>query len=88
VLAQLGREPARVSYSPPDGSAPVTVEIQRDIFAEKIRTWLYGQDKTRGIPFIVHQAALGDFAPLLAGKGATRPSDRALPPTRRGSCEK
>ncbi len=65
VLVQLGREPARVSYSPSDGSAPVTVEIQRDIFAEKIRTWLYGQDKARGIPCIVHQAAQGDFAPFL-----------------------
>ena len=37
VLAQLGREPARVQYSSDGKSAPVTVEIQRDIFAEKIR---------------------------------------------------
>ena len=41
------------------------MEIQRDIFAEKIRTWLYGQDKARKIPFIVHRAAQGDFAPFL-----------------------
>ena len=43
VLAQLGRQPARVQYSPPDKSGPVTVEIKRDIFAEKIRNWMYGQ---------------------------------------------
>src|SRR5204863_7656899 len=35
VLSQLGREPARVKYSPPDESAPVMLEVQRDIFAEK-----------------------------------------------------
>jgi len=65
VLAQLGREPARVLYSPTDKGGPVTVEIQRDIFAEKVRTWMYGRDKARRIPFIVHQAAQGDFAPFL-----------------------
>jgi pimeloyl-ACP methyl ester carboxylesterase len=40
VLAQLGRQPARVQYSPPDKTGPVTVEIERDIFAEKIRNWM------------------------------------------------
>ena len=66
VLAQLEREPARVSYSPSDGKgAPVTVEIQRDIFAEHLRNWMYGQDKARKIPFIIHQAAQGDWAPFL-----------------------
>ena len=65
VLAQLGREPARVQYSSDGKSAPVTVEIQRDIFAEKIRNWMYGQDKARKIPFVVHQAAQGDFTPFL-----------------------
>jgi pimeloyl-ACP methyl ester carboxylesterase len=65
LLAQLGREPARVQYSPPDKSAPVAVEIQRDIFAEKVRTMMYGADTARRIPFIVHRAATGDFAPFL-----------------------
>ena len=65
VLSQLGREPARVLYSPADKSAPVTVEIQRDIFAERIRTWMYDRDKTQRIPFIIHQAAQSDFGPFL-----------------------
>ncbi len=65
VLAQLGREPAHVQYSPPDKSAPVTVEIQRDIFAEKVRTMMYGEDKARRIPLMVHRAAAGDFGPFL-----------------------
>ena len=65
VLAQLGREPARAQYVPPDKGAPVTVEIQRDVFAEKVRTMMYGEEKARRIPLIVHRAATGDFAPFL-----------------------
>jgi pimeloyl-ACP methyl ester carboxylesterase len=66
VLAQLEKQPARVQYSPPGKSgAPTTVEIQRGVFAEKIRTWMYGRDKAARIPLIVHHAAGGDFAPFL-----------------------
>jgi pimeloyl-ACP methyl ester carboxylesterase len=72
VLSQLEREPARVDYSPSDESAPVKLEIQRDIFAEKIRTWMYGRDQASRIPLIVHQAAQGDFTPFL--REAIRPS--------------
>lgn len=72
VLLQLGREPARAEYSSPEESAPVEVEIQRDIFAEKIRTWMYGREQTTRIPLIVHHAAQGDFGPFL--HEAIRPS--------------
>src|SRR5439155_1538001 len=72
VLSQLGREPARVKYSPPDESAPVMLEVQRDIFAEKIRTWMYGREQASRIPLIVHHAAQGDFTPFL--REAIRPS--------------
>jgi pimeloyl-ACP methyl ester carboxylesterase len=65
LLAQLQRAPARVEYSPPDKSAAGTVEIQRGVFAEKIRTWMYGRDQASRIPLIIHQAAHGDFAPFL-----------------------
>jgi pimeloyl-ACP methyl ester carboxylesterase len=65
VLLQLGRQPARVEYSAPDKSAPVILEIQRDIFAEKIRTWMYGREQASRIPLIVHRAAQGDFGSFL-----------------------
>jgi pimeloyl-ACP methyl ester carboxylesterase len=65
VLAQLEKQPARVEYSPPDKSAPTTVEIQRGVFGEKIRSWMYGRDKAARIPLIVHHAATGDFVPFL-----------------------
>ena len=76
VLERLGHEPARVEYSPPDKSATVTVEIQRDIFAEKLRNRMYSRDSAARIPFIIHQAAQGDFAPFL--KEAI-PADRSVP---------
>jgi pimeloyl-ACP methyl ester carboxylesterase len=65
VLAQLEKKPARVEYSPPGKMAPTTVEIQRGVFGEKIRTWMYAREKAARIPLIVHDAANGDFAPFL-----------------------
>jgi pimeloyl-ACP methyl ester carboxylesterase len=64
VLAQLEKQPARVEYSPP-GKASTRVEIQRGVFAEKIRSWMYDRDKAARIPLIVHHAANEDFAPFL-----------------------
>jgi pimeloyl-ACP methyl ester carboxylesterase len=72
VVAQLEKQPARVEYSPPKSAAPTTVEIQRGVFGEKIRTWMYNRDQAARIPLIVHQAAEGDFAPFL--QAAIRPS--------------
>ena len=65
VLAQLEKQPARMEYSPPKTAVPTTVEIQRDVFAEKIRTWMYGRDTAARIPLIIHRAAEGDFGPFL-----------------------
>lgn len=76
MLEQLGREPARVEYSPPDKSATVTVEIQRDVFAEKLRNRMYSRESASRIPLIIHQAAQGDFAPFLK---EMIPADRSIP---------
>jgi pimeloyl-ACP methyl ester carboxylesterase len=72
ALAQLEKQPVRVEYSPPGKSTPTIVEIQRGVFGEKIRTWMYGRDKAARIPLIVHHAANGDFGPFL--QQAIRPS--------------
>ncbi|MGH8101498.1 MAG: alpha/beta hydrolase, partial [Chthoniobacterales bacterium] len=61
----LKRGPVRVEYAPSDKSAPVTVEIQGDIFGEKIRNFMYSRDSASRIPLIIHQAAQGDFKPFL-----------------------
>jgi pimeloyl-ACP methyl ester carboxylesterase len=76
VLARLGQQPARVEYAPPDKSATVTVEVQRDVFAEKMRTRMYARDSAKRIPLIIHQASQGDFAPFLK---EVIPADRSSP---------
>jgi pimeloyl-ACP methyl ester carboxylesterase len=65
VLERLGRERARVEYSVTDKSGPVTVEIQRDVFAEKIRNRMYSRESARKIPMMIYRAAAGDFGPFL-----------------------
>jgi pimeloyl-ACP methyl ester carboxylesterase len=65
ALAQVEKQPARLQYSPTDKSAQSTVEIQRGVFAEKIRSWMYDRGKSARIPLIIHHAAAGDFAPFL-----------------------
>jgi pimeloyl-ACP methyl ester carboxylesterase len=67
VLTDLQRASARVKYKPPNKGTPVTVEIQRDIFGEKIRNMMYSRDQANRIPLIVHEAAKGDFGPFLEG---------------------
>src|SRR5438094_3060337 len=57
VLTQLESEPARAEYAPESNSPRATVEIQRDIFTEKIRNWMYGRDSASRIPLIIHEAA-------------------------------
>ena len=75
VLERLGREPARAEYSPPDKSAPVTLEIQRDVFAEKIRNRMYSRESARKIPMMIHRAAAGDFGPFLKEVIPANPSE-------------
>ena len=76
VLDRLGRDPVRVEYAPPDTSAKGTVEIQRDVFAEKIRNRMYSAESARKIPMMIHRAAQGDFGPFLK---EVIPKDRSRP---------
>jgi len=65
VLARLGRQPARVSYKLPETGEEFPVKIGREVFAEKLRSQMYTPSGARQLPFIIHQAAHGDFSPFL-----------------------
>lgn len=76
LLARLEQSPARVKYRlaatpfPAIGAAPaaekeIVVEIHRAQFAEELRSQLYAPPTARRVPFIIHRAAQGDFAPFL-----------------------
>jgi pimeloyl-ACP methyl ester carboxylesterase len=64
VLTALDQSPAKVEYTD-KSKGPVTVEIERGVFAEKIRNFLYSREKGSRVPLIIHRAARGDFTPFL-----------------------
>jgi pimeloyl-ACP methyl ester carboxylesterase len=66
VLDTLRRQSARVPYVLPETGATVTVEIRREVFAEKLRSRLYEPQSARRVPAVIHHAARGDFDPFLA----------------------
>jgi pimeloyl-ACP methyl ester carboxylesterase len=65
VIGRLNREPARVPVPAP-GPVPDTAIITRGIFLERIRSMLYAQSLAATVPYVIHQAARGDFAPFVA----------------------
>ena len=65
VLEALGRRPARVQYVLPETGAKVSLEIRREVFAEKLRSRLYDPHNARRLPAVIHHAALGNFDPFL-----------------------
>ncbi len=77
LLARLEREPARVSFPHPSTGAPEPLVVRRFAFAEGLRTQLYSSAGAREVPFLIHAAARGDFAPFLR---AVLPQELPEPP--------
>ncbi|MFL6229537.1 MAG: alpha/beta hydrolase [Pyrinomonadaceae bacterium] len=65
LLEKLGRRPARVKYVLPTSKREVSITIRRDVFAEKLRSQMYDPAGARRLPYVIHRAAVGDFAPFL-----------------------
>ena len=65
LLKTLERNPARLKYKPATAPSEIDVEIQRDQFAEELRSQLYAPPGARRVPYIIHQAAQGNFTPFL-----------------------
>jgi len=65
LLKTLGRNPTRMKFRPSAATSEVAVEIRRDQFAEELRSQLYAPPGARRVPFIIHQAAQGNFTPFL-----------------------
>lgn len=65
LLDGLARRPARAPYALPESGEQVTVEIRAEVFAEKLRSRMYAPAGARRLPFVIHRAARGDFAPFL-----------------------
>lgn len=66
VLARLDQAPVRVSLRHPQTSRPVDLSMSRSAFTSGIRGMLYSPLHASLIPFMIHEAAQGDFSPFAA----------------------
>jgi pimeloyl-ACP methyl ester carboxylesterase len=66
VLARLDRSPVTVSVAHPRTAQPVAVTLTRNEVEEIIRVMLYTPVDAARLPHVIHRAARGDFAPLIA----------------------
>lgn len=64
VLARLEQGPVQVPFE--RGGATKTVEIARGPFGEALRSMLLTTPGQRGLPYLIHRMAGGDFQPFLA----------------------
>lgn len=65
LIVTLRKSPAKVRYAQPKLNAEYTLQITADIFAEFLRSQLYTPASSRKVPFIIHEASVGDFTPFL-----------------------
>lgn len=65
VLSSLGKAPARFEFTGANGKK-VAVELSRRMFIERMIELLYNPGVSRILPFVIHQAANGDFSTYAA----------------------
>jgi pimeloyl-ACP methyl ester carboxylesterase len=75
---RLTRSPARVLVRTLGPTADTAI-VTRGIFLDEIRHMLYSQSQAARVPYVIHQAARGDFAPFVDPQvpppGGVMPSD-------------
>lgn len=64
LLAQLEKQPARVTISHPETGEPAEVTLTREAFAEGLRTLMYYDGGNRKVPRLLRAAYEGDLAPF------------------------
>jgi pimeloyl-ACP methyl ester carboxylesterase len=65
VLDRLAAEPAPLTLNDPRTGAAKTYHLTRGAFAEEIRRRLYAPATRITVPLVIHQAARGDYGPLV-----------------------
>jgi pimeloyl-ACP methyl ester carboxylesterase len=64
VLDRLDQGPGSATLDNPLTGQEVTLSVRRGMFAETLRSLLYNPSGAAELPFIVHRAYQGDFAPF------------------------
>lgn len=65
VMNKLRREPATAMFANPKDAKEVKVNIGPEIFSEILRYSISSSAGSRRLPYIIHNAAKGDFTPFL-----------------------
>lgn len=63
ALARLEANVEPVEVAAPDGEGTVAIPMSRAVFVQAVRYMLYNPSSQMRVPFTVHRAAQGDFAP-------------------------
>ena len=66
ILERLDEEPAGVLIDHPVTKERVLVNLDRAAFTEALRTMMYSYGRNRQVPYLIHQAFLGDYEPFAA----------------------
>ncbi len=66
VLERLDEEPVGVLVDHPVTKERVRVNLDRASFTEALRTMMYSYGRNRQVPYLIHQAFLGDYEPFAA----------------------
>ena len=64
ILDRLKKHPAKTTISHPGTGDKVQVTLERNDFAESVRMMLYRLPSNRRLPYLIHNAHRGDFAPF------------------------
>ncbi len=64
ILEQLDEEPVEVFIDHPETEERVPVYLDRDSFLEALRTMMYSYGQNRQVPYLIHQAFLGEYEPF------------------------
>lgn len=65
LFARLAEGPVTVEVENARTGEPVELRLSRDAFAEALRVMLYYMPTNRQVPYLVHRAHQGDFAPFV-----------------------
>ena len=66
LFSRLSERPERVSFRHPRTGQATELELGKEAFAQALRGVLYSPRESALLPWAIHRAAGGDFAPLLA----------------------
>jgi len=64
ILERLTEEPADVMVEHPVTKEPIPIRLDRVSFTEALRIMMYSFGRNRQVPYMIHQAFLGDYEPF------------------------